>query len=476
LVAFGLALAVALGGRDFCLDDAWIHLDYARSLKLGEGLSYNPGDLETGSSSPLWALLLALWPWGENPVLAVKILGALLHAASAALAGALIWTLAGERAQVVATSVSALMAGLLVAFEPSLVQSATSGMEVSLTAALLLACANLELRGSAVAACCLAWLATLARAESLFFLSAFGALRWASERTSRSLAVALASVAGLLSWMAYCLAVSGVPWPNTKYAKDVGFNAGGLAYLIAQVLPLAPWLLGAGGAVLCVLGMRRAGAVERTRLGALLGAWLFGMVATAISRPFTPGVLFYLSRYFAIFAPLPCVAVAFGVLHTRRTTAIALLLPVIGANVLLLRETLALQRAQEANVLRLTSDPARYIGRALPRDAVIVSENAGATRFFTPRSMRIVDMLGLNARAVAHAHGDEERLCAVLATHPTHLFVPDPLLGITVPLQVSLLRTFTDPSYSMTSTRVKRSVHLFALAGLKPQWRGLCAP
>src|SRR5436190_21409966 len=91
--AFAIAMAFALGSSDFCLDDAWIHLDYARSLKLGEGLSYNPGDLETGSSSPLWALLLALWPWGPDPVLAVKILGALLHAASAALASALVWTL-----------------------------------------------------------------------------------------------------------------------------------------------------------------------------------------------------------------------------------------------------------------------------------------------------------------------------------------------------------------------------------------------
>ena len=65
----GLILAIGyglLGGgeRDFCLDDAWIHLSYAKSLRLGEGLSYNPHDWETGCSSPLWVLVLAAWPSG----------------------------------------------------------------------------------------------------------------------------------------------------------------------------------------------------------------------------------------------------------------------------------------------------------------------------------------------------------------------------------------------------------------------------
>lgn len=469
--AFALALAVALSGRDFCLDDAWIHLDYAQSLKLGQGLSYNPGDLETGSSSPLWALLLALWPWGRDPVLAVKLLGALLHAAGAALASTLAWTLAGGTR---AAWWSALAAGMFVALEPSLVQSATSGMEVSLTAALLLACVTLELRDRRAAACVLALLATLARAESLFFLGAFGALRAALERRPRALAVPLAAAAGLGAWMLYCLAVSGVPWPNTKYAKDVGFAPAGLTYLAAQVLPLAPWLLGVSGVVSCAIALRRERGPSRIALIALLGAWIAALVATAVSRPFTLGVLFYQSRYFAPFAAVPCVVVAIGLGHVRRGVAIALLVPVLAANVLLLRDTLAVQRVQESNVLNLTRAPSQLMARTLPRDAVIVVETAGATRFFTPRSMRIVDMLGLNARTIVHARGDRERLCAVLATHPTHLFVPDPLLGITVPLQVTLLRTFTDPAYSMTSTRVKRSMHLFAVSGLKPKWRSLC--
>jgi hypothetical protein len=52
--------------------------------------------------------------------------------------------------------------------------------------------------------------------------------------------------------------------------------------------------------------------------------------------------------------------------------------------------------------------------------------------------------------------------------------VPDEFLGITVPLQVTPLRRFDDPAYSMAIQAKPRSVHLFALAGLKPRWQQLC--
>ena len=158
LVAAALAIAVglpfAISGSDFCLDDAWIHLAYARSLGLGDGLSYNPGDLETGSSSPLWVVLLAILPWGGDPVLAVKLFGLLLHAASAALAASLALRIArlDERTsgRAMASGI-ALAAGALVAAHPALLQGATSGMEVDLTSALLLALALLTLQGRAPA-------------------------------------------------------------------------------------------------------------------------------------------------------------------------------------------------------------------------------------------------------------------------------------------------------------------------------------
>src|SRR5579872_2987679 len=48
------------GGLGFPLDDSWIHLQFARNLAAGAGLSYNPGELVTGSTAPLWTALLAI--------------------------------------------------------------------------------------------------------------------------------------------------------------------------------------------------------------------------------------------------------------------------------------------------------------------------------------------------------------------------------------------------------------------------------
>src|ERR1700712_3246195 len=48
------------GGLGFPLDDSWIHLQFARNLAHGAGLSYNSGELVTGSTAPLWTALLSL--------------------------------------------------------------------------------------------------------------------------------------------------------------------------------------------------------------------------------------------------------------------------------------------------------------------------------------------------------------------------------------------------------------------------------
>src|SRR5204863_910871 len=47
------------GAAGFPLDDAWIHLHFARNLAEGAGFSYNPGVAVAGSTAPLWTLLLA---------------------------------------------------------------------------------------------------------------------------------------------------------------------------------------------------------------------------------------------------------------------------------------------------------------------------------------------------------------------------------------------------------------------------------
>ena len=43
----------------FPLDDTWIHFDFARNVAAGNGFGLNPHESSSGSTSPLWVLLLA---------------------------------------------------------------------------------------------------------------------------------------------------------------------------------------------------------------------------------------------------------------------------------------------------------------------------------------------------------------------------------------------------------------------------------
>jgi hypothetical protein len=44
----------------FPLDDSWIHIEYARSIFEGRPGEYSAGYPSTGSTSPLWAIVLSL--------------------------------------------------------------------------------------------------------------------------------------------------------------------------------------------------------------------------------------------------------------------------------------------------------------------------------------------------------------------------------------------------------------------------------
>ena len=77
-------------GPGFPLDDAWMHLVYARALAAGEGLAFNPGQPEAGVTAPLWTVLAALVEWVSTRVFgavrsdaAMRALGGLFGLATA---------------------------------------------------------------------------------------------------------------------------------------------------------------------------------------------------------------------------------------------------------------------------------------------------------------------------------------------------------------------------------------------------------
>ncbi|HLT38373.1 MAG TPA: hypothetical protein VK034_18935 [Enhygromyxa sp.] len=497
-VALLLALAYAFSGPgldDFCLDDAWIHLAYAKSLRLGDGLSYNPGDWETGFSSPLWLLLLAAWPTEPEPVVAVQLLGALLHAATAGLASAIALDLISARATVArplpAMSV-ALLAGILCATSPTLLQGASSGMEIPLTAALLLACLRASLREQWLVAGVLGFLVELARPEALACLLGFAVVLGASRRKPWALASVLGAALALASWVLYCVVVSGWPWPNTAYVKTtVGQQAGlgpGLDYLVSQVLIWEPWVVGIGGLALLLAALwtelsgrgvlERAPAVKHERrfeIVALLAGWLAGMLGVAISRPLDPGILFYQARYFAIFAAIPPIILAMGVARTHRVLSLVLVIPVALVTGLAIPTTARIQHAQERGVALLHGDPARYVARELPRDAVIAVEGAGAMRYRTPRTMTIVDVVGLNDAAIAHAVDDNARACVLIEREPGYFVLPDHIAAaLSQVFELRVIADFVDPEWAQIEEPREVRVLLLEVVGVRQRWAQRC--
>jgi hypothetical protein len=483
VVALGVAALMISGSRDFPLDDAWIHLAYAKSLRLGEGLSYNPHDWETGFSSPLWVVLLAVWPSTASPVLAVKLLGALLHGLCAWLGTQIVLDLSAARASLERPfprmSLS-LLAGVLVATSPPLVEAATSGMEVPLAAALLLASVWAMIAGRVRGAGLLAALAVWARPEALpFTLVAAGMLaiapRLAAVRRAAIAAIA-GSVSAMVAWSAYCLARTGRPWPNTQVVKGSGGGLAGLGYVADAVLPWQPWLVGITGVVLLFLALRREGRAPGGELRAIVIATIVTAIAIAITRPLHPGTTFYEARYFAPLAAMIPPCLVFGLPERPRWLGPALVLPIAGVTGLQLADVRASARAHEDDTELLHTRVAAWVAAELPPDAVVAVEGAGAMRWATPRTMTIVDLVGLNDHEAADLHHDRAgKLCHFVRRRPTHFVLPAPWVPLYAPVFVlAPVARFDDPAYTQVEPAAPLTVLVLAVTGVRPEWLDRC--
>jgi hypothetical protein len=114
------------------LDDAWIHFQFARNLARGDGLSFNPGQPTSGSTAPLWTVLLAgvYLAGGEFPI-AGQLLSGTCFLAALAATYALGVRLTGKRW-------AGWLAGMVVAANGRMVWAGLSALETCLFAALSL--------------------------------------------------------------------------------------------------------------------------------------------------------------------------------------------------------------------------------------------------------------------------------------------------------------------------------------------------
>lgn len=211
-------------------DDAYIHLEFARSVAEGHGYSFN-GHLVNGDTSPLWVLLLV----GVHAVIpdwlvAGKILTAL--GLVFALTGAYFFSKRLTQGTQNSETFAAAMVLLLVV-NPYFCYWVFSGME-ALTAAgvafwaIYAATTERVTRANFLTACFFVGLAPVLRPEMVFFTALASLLllrQWLrlESRAATKLLIffigALLVVVPLLMWSTYALHAFGRVIPNTNAAK-----------------------------------------------------------------------------------------------------------------------------------------------------------------------------------------------------------------------------------------------------------------
>jgi arabinofuranosyltransferase len=425
------------------LDDAWIHFQFARNLARGDGLSFNPGEPTSGSTAPLWTLLLAgaYFLGCDFPVAGQVLSGACFLAALVAtyILGA---RLTGKRWL-------GALAGAVVAVNGRMVWAGLSALETCLFAALSLLAINAHIRDRAIlrqaqdgflrqaqgpagryrlSTAALFGLAALSRPEGyLLFALSLADFLWASWRrsrithhasrityyVSRILLPALIFAAIVLPYLLFSLRTSGHLLPNTYHAKagvdlrpDLDFLSLTARYLILDNPLLLPfYVLGLGVLLFPTLSSATGlGETSPQRQASLLSLWSAGL---PVIYACLHAVLYQHGRYLIPLIPVNAVAGVVGLLEAGRLAtrrgyrwrgspkALALLVGVlvIVGTAWRLPTMARLYAWNVDNINEMHVALGEWVAEHTPPDAVLALNDIGAIAYVSERP--IVDLAGL---------------------------------------------------------------------------------
>ncbi len=457
---FYLAVSVwGFGFSGFPLDDAWIHQTYARNLARSGQLAFVPGVPSAGSTAPLWSLLLSL---GYLLRLPFQIWTYGLGLIFLALTG---WTMARLGARLFPEQPwVGLLAGLFCIFEWHLTWAAVSGMETILFVWLSIFLFERYLAHSPIRPFAhfglgiLGGLLILTRPEGVGLVGLVGldmAYRWWRQKPENSSFfsdllqswVWLAAGVGLLlmPYIGLHLWTTGLPFPNTFYAKQAEYN------VILKSFPLWWRLFGNfGPPIETAQGVFRVifiGAQLLLLPGLFFGAWLTLKERRATLLPMWLWWISYLLLY-GLRLPvtyqhgryqIPAIAwvVLLGVWGTSRllrglsgqhlvlrAAGRALALSLL---ILVLAFTVIGARAYGRDVRFIESEmvaTAKWLNENTPPDTLIAAHDIGAIGYFTQRPL--IDLAGLITPAVIPFIRDEGALFDFIITRQADYLVTFP--------------------------------------------------
>ena len=434
---FNSASGVPAGFDSFPLDDAWTHMVYARNF--GESLQffYNPGEPESGMTSPLWVITVGLgWrglgPFGVSLMAAAKVIAFVLSFASAVLVMRIVTRVSGLLRL-------GIVAGLFVAAEPTFAFASASGMEIALFAFLALAASWAYMQGRLRTAGWLFALAAISRPEGYILLgialaASIARRLWQREHLELMNKEDARELLDLLlptlilggAWAIYNYSVNGGLLPNTFYAKhrDLGLLPLGnianvlrgyyhdLGFFWTFVFPVT--------AVLAAAGVWMLARARRFHAAPLVLFPVALTYAAAVNQPFVPTSWnFFTRRYMDAVIPFLVILIVLGLLQAWRTLQVwrgtrapadpsevhvynfglnilmvgLVLLPFVGLPIKW--GTLPKEYSWNArSVDEVDVATGKWIAENLPADARIGVGDAGAMRFFGNRYT--YDLVGLN--------------------------------------------------------------------------------
>ena len=436
--AYYLSTMLSFTRPGFTLDDSWIHLQYARTIYEGVPWEYSPGYPSTGSTSPLWSVILSVLflfstdavnlAWGAYTV------SLLFYIASSFLVGKIVYTYTNS-----------IQWGVIGIAGFSIIPRNTwlmlSGMETPLFVFVLLLSIfvldNTDIKYDLILGV-LVGVAYLSRPEGIivafavpirFLILAFkrkvDARRVATLFISAGLAVLV-----VLPWVMHCLSVTGLPLPDTFYAKvhiplEYEIEAwnfwwtlfvGEMPHLVVGVFV---------GIILIVRGKPFP--------------WLFPVILTVLYRLTAPYASLinnvrYLLPVFDLFFLTGIIASAwildfiltgiFRLPEGNETKLIAIALTIIVLIVPLVPHYVG-QATYYGRAVKTVNDLHVNIGLWLaentPEDAVFATHDAGAVRFISNRSM--IDLAGLVSPDIIHGNMTPRETLSYLRHHGCNYFV-----------------------------------------------------
>lgn len=408
----------------FPLDDAWIHVQFGQNVASGHGFSFNPGVPSSGSTAPLWTLLLAMpMRAGIGPIASAIGLGQVCLWIAALSAMALVKQLTHSRA-------AGVLAGVAVVLAPRLVWAGLSGMEVPLYAALVTSALAVYVRalnrrdGGGGWWGVLAGLAGWARPETFMIVPLLvGHWWWTGARdhdgrlTRRWWLAPALCAAVIAGFVAFNMWTGGRILPNTFYAKTYGMgtvlslaegrgwdalnDAGRYPFRFLEEVTRWQatqllWLFGGAlPGVLLLLGLLGNPAPAG---GRLIVAVLFTMpILKALTAP-EPGIMVHDGRYIAHLLVLAIAVCAVGFAGMSRLARPRWVVPALAVAALAqlgggVDRGAMVYASEVRNINDLQLVTARWLVAHTTPGARIATNDIGALAYFTRRF--IVDTEGL---------------------------------------------------------------------------------